>query len=312
LWTEAGLSREGSQRLHAALAAIGPSTRHTDQARLWFWLGFMGGQALSTETLGAYECALDLYRRSGDVFGAGLSLVRIGMELVHFGRTEQAGPILEEVRPLLERAGYPKALAQYSLALGTLKWFEGDLGGARTDFERVISICRQAGAQRVESAALSNLAELAWTAGDLDTALVRCREAIALARQTGRKAQLVGRFLTNLAGVHVERGELDLALAAAREGLPLRSEVGSAWCCMDHLALRAALAGKQINAARISGYADAAYSATAAKRQPNEARALARVRALLGEKLTATELERLLAEGAAMSEDEAVRLALEE
>jgi hypothetical protein len=81
---------------------------------------------------------------------------------------------------------------------------------------------------------------------------------------------------------------------------------------MDHLALRAALAGKQINAARIAGYADAAHLATAAKRQPNEAHALARVRALLGEKLTATELERLLAEGATMSEDEACRLALEE
>ncbi len=103
LWTEAGLSREGSQRLHAALAAIGPNTPHSDQARVWFWLGFMGGQALSTETLGAYERALDLYRRGGDVSGAGLSLLRIGTELIHFGRTEQAAPILGEVFPLLER-----------------------------------------------------------------------------------------------------------------------------------------------------------------------------------------------------------------
>jgi hypothetical protein len=108
LWTEAGLSREGSQRLHAALAAIGPSTPHSDQARLWFWLGFMGGQALSTETLGDYERALDLYRRGGDVLGAGLSLMRIGTELIHFGRTEQAAPILGEVLPLLEHTGHSR------------------------------------------------------------------------------------------------------------------------------------------------------------------------------------------------------------
>jgi hypothetical protein len=59
---------------------------------------------------------------------------------------------------------------------------------------------------------------------------------------------------------------------------------------------------------------DGALSTFAAKetsRQPNEARARDRLEALLREKLTPEELERLLAEGAKMSEDEACRLALE-
>ena len=50
----------------------------------------------------------------------------------------------------------------------------------------------------------------------------------------------------------------------------------------------------------------------AAERQPNEARARERLHALLREKLAADELERLLAEGANMSEDDACRLALED
>ena len=96
--------------------------------------------------------------------------------------------------------------------------------------------------------------------------------------------------LINLAGVRTERGELDEALAAAREGLPLLQEAGYAWNVLDHLALRAALAGKPANAARIAGYADSIYTAEEATRQPNEARARERLQALLHEKLDTDEL----------------------
>ena len=65
----------------------------------------------------------------------------------------------------------------------------------------------------------------------------------------------------NLAGVRTERRELDDALAAAREGLPLLQEAGYAWNVLDHLALRAALADKLANAARIAGYTYAQTSA---------------------------------------------------
>ena len=118
--------------------------------------------------------------------------------------------------------------------------------------------------------------------------------------------------LVNLAGVRTERGELDEALAAAREGLPLFQEAGLAWSVLDHLALRAALAGKPADAARIAGYADSRYTAEKSTRQPNEARARERLQALLREKLDAEKLERLLAEGAKLSEDEACRVSLEE
>ena len=75
--------------------------------------------------------------------------------------------------------------------------------------------------------------------------------------------------------------------------------------------LRAALAGKLANAARIAGYADAERAKKGATREPNEARARERLWVLLGEKLDADQLERLLAEGAKLSEDRVGRLALE-
>ncbi|HZW73596.1 MAG TPA: hypothetical protein VFF43_08600, partial [Caldimonas sp.] len=77
-------------------------------------------------------------------------------------------------------------------------------------------------------------------------------------------------------------------------------------------ALRAALAGKTADAARIAGYADAAYVSKATPRQANEARARKRLDALLRERLSIDARERLLAEGARMTEDDAVRPALQD
>jgi hypothetical protein len=110
--------------------------------------------------------------------------------------------------------------------------------------------------------------------------------------------------------VHTERGELDEALATAREGLPLLHDAGFAWFALDHLALRAALAGKLVDAVRLTGFVDSAHIAKEAVRQPNEMRAHARLQSLLRAKLAPDELRRLNEEGARMSEDEACRLAL--
>jgi hypothetical protein len=122
----------------------------------------------------------------------------------------------------------------------------------------------------------------------------------------------LGIYLGNLAGVLTERADLDEALAAAREGLPLLKLGGYVWIFVDHVALRAAMAGKVANAARLAGFTDSIFAAKETSRQPNEARARKRLQALLREKLAPDELERLLAEGAKMSEDEACRIAVEE
>ncbi len=214
---------------------------------------------------------------------------------------------------MLERAKLPKALARYYHGLGFLKLLTNDVAGARMPFEKALSLFRSAGTESVALAILADLADITWALGDLDAALAACIEAVASQRRSPlAKKYMLGVALTNLAGVHTERGELVEALAAAREGLPLREAAGLAWVTLDHLALRAALAGKLANAVCLMGFTDATYKAKEISRQSNEARARKRLEALLREKLTPDELERLLAEGAKMTEDEACRLALEE
>jgi hypothetical protein len=109
-----------------------------------------------------------------------------------------------------------------------------------------------------------------------------------------------------------ELGTLDEALVLAREGLPLCRENGSAWASSHHLALRTVLASRVADGARLAGYAEHIWALKEGKRPPIVVRAREMLLALLHEKLAADELERLLAEGAKMSENEVWRVALEQ
>ena len=188
----------------------------------------------------------------------------------------------------------------------------GDLASARANFERSLSLVQIVAADSSALAILLNLADLTWALGDLDAALARFSEAVMLIRKSSSAPkEMLGFGLTNLAGVYTERGDVVQALAAAREGLLLRREENLEGA-LDHLALRAALAGDIANAARLAGYTNHGWTAKQATRQMNEGRAHARLRALLREKLAEEEIERLLAEGAKLTEDEACRIALDD
>jgi hypothetical protein len=111
--------------------------------------------------------------------------------------------------------------------------------------------------------------------------------------------------------VLTERGRVDEALLPGREGLQLLLEDGSAWVFVHHFALRAALAGRLADAARLAGYADYAWSKQETMHHPVDARSQERLDSILRQQLPANDLERLRAEGAALSETAACRLALE-
>jgi predicted ATPase/DNA-binding winged helix-turn-helix (wHTH) protein len=313
MWQQWSLAREGRQRLEAAAALLGPRTPARDQAQLWFWLGVLSCPGFPPQSAAALERSIAEYRRLNDSIGLATALVWLGRIRVFMGRFEQAAPLFAEAFPMLEHADMPSALAGYFENFGFLMMLTGNLASARLHFEKALSLYRSAGPESATLAMLLNLADMTWALGDLDGALDGFREALALTEKSPFAAKgLLGSCFTNLAGVHTERGELPEALAAAREGLPLRKEVGHAWVAIDHLALRAALAGKLQDAARLAGFADSMHLKKETSRQPNEARAQQHLHSLLHEKLDTGELARLLAEGAKLSEDEACVLALKE
>ncbi len=314
MWTTLGLFGEGRQWIEFAIGRIDSHTREWDEARLWLSLGALVENQSPAQSVANLERAIGLYRRLGDTRALSYALVLIARPLAFTRRFEPSSLALAEASSLLEGSAPPKLRGFFLTHSGHLKVSTGDLVGARMDFERALPLFVESGAEFAARALLAILADLTWALGDLDAAVDGFGEVVAMMRSPAitRKISL-GYALTNLAGVLTERGELDDALAAAREGLPLLTQGGGlAWRFMDHLALRGALAGKFANAARLAGFADAIRTANEAGREPNEARAHSRLHALLREKLPPHQLERLLADGANLSEDAACRLALEE
>ena len=105
-------------------------------------------------------------------------------------------------------------------------------------------------------------------------------------------------------------------LAAAREaiGIFAASEPDHAHVAIaiEHLALVLALRGDLARAATLEGYADAAFERLGFPREFTEATTHDRLTALLHEGLAPDELARLSAEGAALTPEAAIALALEE
>ena len=312
LWGMLGLFGEGVQRLQTAIDCTNPATRESAQARLWLWFGRLVDET-PAQARPAFERAAELYRRADDHLGVAHALARLGRVLAFMGEFHESERVLEEAYSLLKNGAPPRLLSLYFGHVAFLKTFSGNLAEARTNYERALEFHRRAGDEFGVLALIGNLANVAWALGDLDAAAAATREQVSLLRKSPVSTRrLLGYALTNLAGVLSERGDVREALTAAREGLPLVKEDGSAWIFADHVALRAALAGRLADAARLAGYADSAWRLKKATRQPNEARARERLHAMLREKLDAPELDRLLAEGAELSEDEACRLALED
>ena len=312
LWGTLGLFTEGVKRLEAAMARMGADTPESEQARLWLQLGRLVDET-PIRAKEAFERAAALYRRLDDARGLGHTLVRLGKILAFMGKFEQSEAALSEAHLLLERTGPPWLVALYYFNMGFLKNQSGDFASARTYYEQSLPRFRQIGDEFTALAAVVNLANASWGLGDLEAAEVQFREQIALTRRSPmRTNRLLGHALMSHGQVLTEQGKLDEALTDAREGLPLIREGGSAWIFAYSVALRAGLAGGFTAAARLVGYGDAVYAANAAIRHPIDAKGRERLYAILREKLAPGELERLLAEGAKMSEDEACRLALED
>ena len=310
-WVDWSLRVEGLERLEAARARSGAQTLPSSQARLWLWIGVLRQSRSMRESVRALRRSVTLYRALGDAFGTAYAVIRLAGGLARSGRPRLAQRALAAASPAVEASGSTLAGPYFSVS-NFIRKSMGDLEGARDDCERSLAGYRAHGAERHALEMRGSLADTHWALGSLDAALAEFRATVAQMRASPRTTKLaLGVNLTNLAGVLTEVGALDEALEIAREGLPARRVSGFLFGALDHLALRAALAGRLAEAARLAGYADSNYATGKSHRQPNEARARARLERLLLDQPNANDLLRELAEGTRISEDEACRLALD-
>jgi predicted ATPase/class 3 adenylate cyclase len=308
LWWQLSLFAEARQRLDAIVANVTGATPRT-AARFWMAVGMMSSEASRSRATAAYERAIEHFRQADDPIGVGETLLHLIRIRVTATVTE-TGALLAEAEPLIERSGSPRLQVRLAMVRGVVALAAGDFPVARTHLNTGLALARTAGSERDVLIMLNTLADTSWALGDLDGAIADTREVIARLRQSQLPTTYtLGYALANLAGALTERGDLEEAISVAREAMLVLRDEGSYWF-LDHVALCVALGGNVDDAARLEGFCNAAFRAQGDERSPNEARLRARLLDLLHDRLTPDALERLLAEGAKLSEEEACRLAV--
>jgi hypothetical protein len=191
----------------------------------------------------------------------------------------------------------------------------GDLAGAARAFEDLRKEDRALGNLRAERAHIANLAEVEHERGATSRAIALVREILPNARADADRTKLAI-ALANLAGYLVAIDDLPASGDAAREAIhvlaPCDPQSPYIAISAEHLALALALAGDLPRAARLAGYADAAFLRLGVEREFTERKTHDRLTTLLQERLVPLDRERLLAEGAALVPETAIPLALDE
>ena len=312
LWTYLALAAEERAWLERALPLAGVVPAQL-AARLWHRLGMTYVEAVPKRGLAAFETALAFPRDAVDPVTRASLYRSYAIALVLTGKTDEASAALAEAVTLAEHSGMPRLISEIITTRASIRLPAGDMPGARSDQETALALFRSAGADRSALNTLSNLADADWAMGNLAEAIAGFREAAARLRQAPIvHDDLLAVTLGNLVGALTEQGNLEEARSVAREALPLLREDETAWLWFDHFALLAAECDRIEDAARLAGYAEAALVAHERVRQPNEMRARASLDAMFRDRLPADKLERLLAEGALLSQEDACRLALSE
>ena len=312
LWTYLALAAEERAWLERALPLAGVVPAQL-AARLWHRLGMTYVEAAPKRGLAAFETALAFPRDTVDPVTRASLYRSYAIALVLTGKTDEASAALAEAVTLAEHSGMPRLISEIITTRASIRLPAGDMPGARSDQETALALFRSAGADRSALNTLSNLADADWAMGNLAEAIAGFREAAARLRQAPIvHDDLLAVTLGNLVGALTEQGNLEEARSVAREALRLLREDETAWLWFDHFALLAAECDRIEDAARLAGYAEAALVAHERVRQPNEMRARASLDAMFRDRLPADKLERLLAEGALLSQEDACRLALSE
>lgn len=182
---------------------------------------------------------------------------------------------------------------------------------ARAVGEKAMRLSEAIGAERACFVVAGNLMEFALEQGDVDGAVQVGRRLAQRLRDNSNfdvRAYVLGLMATAL----IWRGDLEGALTVARQAAPLLRDEGMLFTLFDQLALRAGLAGRHADAARIIGYTNAVYRGLDRPREPVAQSAEDRVMKLLAGALPADAIDHLACEGESLSEDQVLALALKD
>jgi predicted ATPase/DNA-binding winged helix-turn-helix (wHTH) protein len=311
LWRDVGLHAEGLRRCDDAIRLITSATPARLEARLHNgYLELGRNRSLPAAlALASGERAIELYRRIGDRQALYVALAECARTRAAAGDASGAEAMLHEVAALYDPS-WPLGLKHPMLTARSFMLTESHrVSEARAAWEERLQLERAIGDTRFATVSLTNLIDAVFAEGDVMEAIARGRELVALI-QSERFANWQSFALANLSAALTAADQLDDALQLAQEALPLLRQQGSVWSFLDHFGLLAAKRGRPLDAAQVVGCAEELNRRSGYVRQFNELRARNQLLDALRAAIRPSELERLMQQGARLTDDEAARLAL--
>lgn len=301
--------------LDAALEALQQAPSPTLEAQCWLRRSSATLVLPAPALREAAERAVALYRRLDDSAGLAAALRLLAQTLGWYYRDEQAlaDALACESLAIARALDNPFAIAE-ALKLRGLTIATTDFPAKRATLEEALALFRLYANDRYIGHCLTWISELEFSAGDERRALDYGRDAVRMAEASGGRA-LRENSATNLATYASAAGDWTTARRVASDALRMavegRSMTYITWA-VQALAITKAATGDPRGGARLLGFCDARSGSLHVPRQADQSEAIAYERALerLRGQLPADELGAAMAEGARLSEEDAVSEAL--
>jgi predicted ATPase len=277
-------------------------------ARYWRALAAsnMAGTMPRAVQVDAATRAKALYQALGHPRRVFSCLIQITRHSNAQGRVAVARAALEEARTLI-RPDWP---VEFRILLlrqdATIALDAGRFDDAQRLYQEGVRISTAAGDWRLEVIARTNLINFYWKLGPIERAADEARILDNELRKRPAAANDMATSFANVLGILSEMGRTDEAFAAAREALPIMHRARTLY--VESWAYLFWRRGQLDVAARLLGASDTVVTRTGVPLQVNEDRLIAEARAGLQTALPRDDLERYLAEGAGLGEEETFAL----
>jgi predicted ATPase/class 3 adenylate cyclase len=311
-WRSIGLDAEAMARWEAYLAALPAVQSRLRAVLLTASAHVLADSGHKVRAFCVATQAVEQARAANNTSSLAWALNVYGMAATYLQRFDDADQALAEAEATPGASPYLRL--SLIAARAHLSRFRGDLERAARMFEQLRREVRSLGTAEGQQIAALNLAEVEHARGETQRAIAIVRETLPAARPGAKNSLAL--LLNNLAGYLVAVDDTPGAVAAARESIALfaarEPDYPRVAIAIEHLALVFALRGDRLRAAELEGYADAAFERHGSPREFTETTTHDRLTALLRETFAPDELLRVAAEGAALTPEAAIALALEE
>jgi predicted ATPase/DNA-binding CsgD family transcriptional regulator len=304
LWIEGGLAVEGRNWIDRAQAAVDDSVHPAVSARLWIALAHLPSGEFQ---LDCAQRAVTLYESFGHARRAARSLVQLASTLSLLGRMNDADAACSRALTVLQSFDDKTAVAACLDIQGTIQKNLGDHAAARALYMQSLAAHRALEDETGTAKVLGNLGELEFEVGDVESALRFTSDALTIDAR-GKNMAMAASWRINAAAYRLALGDIEGANTAARMGLAWSRQAQDSMLlaiALQHLALVRARFGSFAMAARLLGFVDRQLAALGVDRGATEKWVHEQLKAALRDNLRDAELEALMADGAAWSEDHA-------